>query len=75
MSKSLVLPNKSCLSCKFYTPPDGLGMGECHRFPPNFTVFPMQNGEGQVAFQNVVGFTQVNETMWCGEHKPKIDLN
>jgi hypothetical protein len=74
MANSLVLPSRSCVSCKFYTPPDGTpnALGECHRFPPTFTVFPAPDGAGRVVFQNVVGFTQVQETMWCGEHKPKL---
>lgn len=74
MANNLVLPGRSCLSCKFYQRPTAIGeMGECHRHPPNFQMIPVAGPNGELTFQNVVGFTQVSETMWCGEHKPKID--
>lgn len=68
----LVVPGRACLTCKFFTPPAGVGMGECHRFPPTLFSVPLQNGKGEIEFHNITGFAQVTETMWCGEHKPKI---
>ena len=72
-STDLVVPGRSCMSCKYYTPPAGIGMGECHRFPPNLFSIPVEGPNG-FEFHNIVGFSQVNETMWCGEHKPKLSV-
>lgn len=71
----LVIPQRGCLSCKYFVPPNGPGMGECHRMPPFLTVFlgpPEPSNPTRPSTFNIVSFPQVNETMWCGEHKPRI---
>jgi len=70
----LVVPGRSCVSCKFFVPPNGPGMGECRAHPPFLTVFLAQpaDNKGPPQTMNIVSFPQVNETLWCGEHKPKM---
>lgn len=79
---NLNLRAQSCVSCKFFAASKTMsGMAECHRFPPQMTALALEipenmrrPGEPPFQIQNVVGFTQVTEAMWCGEHKPRLDM-
>lgn len=79
----LNLRAQSCVSCKFFVGSKTMsGMAECHRFPPVMSAMALQIPEDMrrpdeppFQIQNVVGFTQVNEAMWCGEHRPRLDMH
>lgn len=73
----LVVPGRSCVSCKFFVPPNGpnVQFGECHAHPPFMTVFvgpPTPDAPNRPSTFNVISFPQVSEASWCGEHKPKV---
>jgi len=59
-----------CGNCRFFVrDPSNLKQGQCRVHAPVAMVLPA--GANQIGVNGF--FPPVNETIWCGEHKPRLN--